>query len=44
MEKLYELLKNPFEGLSKNEDIQERCRKIAQELFNNYCIKCKGKE
>ena len=44
MEELYELLKNPFDGLSKDEDIQERCRKIAQELFDNYCIKCKGKE
>lgn len=44
MEELYELLKNPFDGLSKDEDIQERCRRIAQELFDNYCIKCKEKE
>ena len=43
MEELYELLKNPFDGLSKDEDIQERCRKIAQELFDNYCIKCNEK-
>ena len=44
MEKLYELLKNPFGGLSKDEDIQERCYSIAQELFDKYCIKCKEKE
>jgi hypothetical protein len=44
MEELYELLRNPFDGLSKDEDTQERCRRIAQELFDNYCIKCKEKE
>ena len=44
MEELYELLKKPFDGLSKDEDIQGRCRSIAQELFDNYCIKCKEKE
>lgn len=44
MEQLYELLKNPFDGLLKDEDIQERCRIIAKELFDSYCIKCKEKE
>ena len=44
MEELYELLRNPFDGLSKDEDIQKRCFSIAQELFDNYCIKCKDKE
>ena len=44
MEQLYEWLMNPFDGLSKDEDIQEKCLKIANELFNNYCIKCNGHE
>lgn len=44
MEKLLKLLKDPFLGVSEDEDIQNRCLTIAQELFYNYCIKCKNIE
>ena len=39
MEEL-DLLKNPFDGLSDYESIKKKCKDIAQELFNNYGIKC----
>lgn len=43
MENLIEKLKNPFDGLTK-EEFQEKCSKIAKTLFNDYCINCNGKE
>lgn len=43
MENLLELLKNPFDGLSNEINVQKKCEEIAQELFCNYCIKCDNK-
>ena len=42
MEQLYELLKNPFDGLIQDDvaGIQDRCLEIAKTLFENYCVKC----
>lgn len=42
---LKELLTNPFEGLKENNltGFQAECKKIAGELFCNYCIKCGNK-
>ena len=40
MEKIIELLKNPFEGLSNYESIQAKCAEIARELFSNYHLAC----
>lgn len=46
MEKLNEMLKNPFDGLPKgNEKVfQQVCEAIAKELFCGYCIKCDDRE
>jgi hypothetical protein len=46
MEKLIEKLTNPFDGLKKNNltDFQAECKKIAEDLFRNYCINCNGTE
>lgn len=43
MKNLKEVLKNPFDGLLSDDvkGFQYKCLEIAQELFNNYCIKCK---
>ena len=38
---------NPFCGLKPTDDvtkINDQCKKIAEKLFNNYCIKCNGTE
>ena len=43
MEKLKELLTDPFDGLTKDE-FQDKCFGIAKDLFGNYCINCNGKE
>ena len=45
MEKLYELLKNPFGGLSQENinSIQNRCFEIAKTLSEYYCVKCGDK-
>lgn len=43
MENLIEQLKNPFDGLTKDE-FQGKCDKIANTLFSDYCINCNGKE
>ncbi|MBR4924437.1 MAG: hypothetical protein IKZ61_01665 [Prevotella sp.] len=40
MEKEFELLKNPFDGLSNYERIKVKCAEIARKLFCNYRIKC----
>ena len=40
MGKVFELLKNPFEGLSNYESIQDKCAEIARELFSNYHLAC----
>ena len=40
MEKVFELFKNPFEGLSNYESIQAKCAEIARELFSNYHLAC----
>lgn len=40
MEEIIELLKNPFNGLSDYESIKKKCEEIAQELFDNYGVKC----
>ena len=40
MEKVFELFKNPFEGLSNYESIQVKCAEIARELFSNYHLAC----
>ncbi len=42
MDELKRLLTNPFEGLGFEEYdmIQDKCSKIAEELFFNYGIKC----
>ena len=42
MEKLIEKLKNPFDGLKKDE-FQDKCFDIAIDLFCNYYINCNGK-
>ena len=42
MEKLIEKLKNPFDGLKKDE-FQDKCFYIAIDLFCNYYINCNGK-
>lgn len=34
---------NPFEGVTKDK-FQDTCAKIANDLFNNYCIKCNEKK
>ncbi len=39
----FELLKNPFDGLSDYESIKSKCAEIAHELFSNYRIKCGNK-
>ena len=39
----FELLKNPFDGLSDYECIKSKCAEIAHELFSNYRIKCGNK-
>ncbi len=43
MEKEFEFLKNPFDGLSNYESFEVNCGEIAQELFNNYGIECDNK-
>ena len=43
MGKKIELLKNPFDGLTKNEEFQGKCADIARELFCNYRIECGNK-
>lgn len=43
MENLIEQLKNPFDGLTKDE-FQGKCFDIAKTLFSDYCINCNGKE
>ena len=45
MEKLKEKLTNPFDGLKANDEkgFIEICAKIAEELLNNYGIKCESK-
>lgn len=43
MEKLIEKLKNPFDGLTKKE-FRDKCFKIANILFCDYCINCNGNE
>ena len=45
MEKLKEKLTNPFDGLKANDEkgFIEICAKIAEELLNNYGIKCGSK-
>ena len=40
MEKVFELFKNPFEGLSNYESIQVKCAEIARELFSDYHLAC----
>ena len=40
MGKVFELFKNPFEGLSNYESIQDKCAEIARELFSNYHLAC----
>lgn len=44
-EELMGLLTNPFAGLTNNNipGIQDACGKIAEMLFNNFCIKCDNK-
>ncbi len=42
MKEKFELLKNPFDGLSDCE-INKKCAEIARELFCNYCIECESK-
>lgn len=44
MEKLEAKLKNPFDGLSTENDVNRVCREIAKELFGQYCIKCLDEE
>lgn len=46
MKNLKDILKNPFDGLIKDDvkGFQHKCLEIAQELFSNYCIKCKDTE
>ena len=43
MAKEFELLKNPFDGLSNYESIKVKCAEIARELFCNYRIECDNK-
>lgn len=44
-EELIGLLTNPFDGLEKNDltGFQAKCKKIAENLFCHYCIKCGNK-
>ena len=46
MEKLKELLTDPFNKVEKNDlkGFQDTCKDIAQDLFCNYCINCNGNE
>ena len=41
-ETLIDKLTNPFDGLKSNDisDVQDKCTEIAEELFNNFYIKC----
>lgn len=41
MDKLKKIMKDPFDGLTK-EDVQDKCFEIAKTLFSNYCINCNG--
>ncbi|MBQ4407711.1 MAG: hypothetical protein II852_11985 [Bacteroidales bacterium] len=43
MEEFKSKYTNPFEGLTKDK-FQGKCAEIANDLFNNYCIKCNEKE
>ncbi len=43
MEEFKSKYANPFEGLTEDK-FQGKCAKIANDLFNNYCIKCNEKE
>ena len=42
---LKDMLTNPFDGVNNTniQDIQKRCKKIAEMLFNKHCIKCGNK-
>ena len=42
MSENFDFLKNPFHGLKQDDvpQIQNRCKEIAENLFNNYCIQC----
>ena len=44
MEELIEKMKNPFEGIEKEDKagFQRICSEIAGSLFSNYCIQCNG--
>jgi hypothetical protein len=48
MKNIIKLLSDPLQGLDKNtstpKEVNERFCNIAEELFNNYCIKCGDKE
>ena len=44
MEDLIQSLTNPFDGLEKKDEFQNKCFDIAKNLFCNYCINCNGKE
>lgn len=43
MEKVLELLRNPFDGLLDAKSVQDKCGIIAQKLLNSYGIKCGDK-
>ena len=45
-EELKGMLENPFGGLKENDlkGFQDKCEKIAEELFCHHCINCNGKE
>ncbi len=45
MENLMKLLEHPFDSVKQGnaEEINARCKTIAQMLFDNYCIKCGNK-
>lgn len=42
----FNFLKNPFEKIEKGNvaKFQDKCREIAKNLFNNYCIQCGEKK
>ena len=44
MKTLIEILENPFDKITTKDDFQNKCEEIAKNLFNDYCIKCNGKE
>lgn len=46
MDKLIEILKNPFDGLNENDanGFQDKCFEIAKKLMKEFCIQCGKKK